>query len=120
MDRATRARLLDAVSPSLSEDLKRMTEFGPRRAGGRLDPRAPALPETLSVAEVFDSSTLIALVYLLARARGWTSREWEAERDAAIAKYLHPDHESATRRGTAVLNDEIAAWEHRLPELANV
>lgn len=54
MDRATRARLLDAVSPSLAEDLKRMTEFGPRRAGGRLDPRAPALPETLSVAEVFE------------------------------------------------------------------
>jgi magnesium transporter len=54
MDRATRARLLDAVSPSLAEDLKRMTEFGPRRAGGRLDPRAPALPETLLVAEVFE------------------------------------------------------------------
>lgn len=54
MDRATRARLLDAVSPSLAEDLKRMTEFGPRRAGGRLDPRAPALPETLSVAEVME------------------------------------------------------------------
>jgi magnesium transporter len=54
MDRATRARLLDAVSPSLADDLKRMTEFGPRRAGGRLDPRAPALPETLLVAEVFE------------------------------------------------------------------
>jgi len=54
MDRATRVRLLDAVSPSLAEDLKRMTEFGPRRAGGRLDPRAPALLETLSVAEVFE------------------------------------------------------------------
>lgn len=54
MNRATRTRLLDAVSPSLAEDLKRMTEFGPRRAGGRLDPRAPALPETLSVAEVLE------------------------------------------------------------------
>jgi magnesium transporter len=54
MDRATRARLLDAVSPALAEALKRMTEFGPRRAGGRLDPRAPALPETLSVAAVLE------------------------------------------------------------------
>ena len=54
MERTTRGRLLDAISPSLAEDLKRMTEFGPRRAGGRLDPRAPALPETLSVAEVFE------------------------------------------------------------------
>jgi magnesium transporter len=54
MDRTTRARLLDTVSPARAEDLKRMTEYGPRRAGGRLDPRAPALPETLSVSEVFE------------------------------------------------------------------
>lgn len=54
MDRPTRARLLEAVSAERAEDLKRMTEFGPRRAGGRLDPRAPALPETLSVSEVFE------------------------------------------------------------------
>ena len=54
LERATRSRLLDAISPARAEDLKRMTEYGPRRAGGRLDPRAPALPETLSVAEVFE------------------------------------------------------------------
>ncbi len=54
MDRPTRARLLEAVSAERAENLKRMTEFGPRRAGGRLDPRAPALPETLSVSEVFE------------------------------------------------------------------
>lgn len=54
VDRATRARLLDAVTPARAEDLKRMTEYGPRCAGGRLDPRAPALPETLSVSEVFE------------------------------------------------------------------
>jgi magnesium transporter len=54
LERATRSRLLDAVSPARAEDLKRMTEYGPRRAGGRLDPRAPALPETLSVSEVFE------------------------------------------------------------------
>lgn len=54
LERATRARLLDEVSPARAEELKRMTEYGPRRAGGRLDPRAPALPETLSVADVFE------------------------------------------------------------------
>jgi magnesium transporter len=54
MPRATRERLLEAVSPARAEDLKRMTDYGPRRAGGRLDPRAPAMPETLSVSEVFD------------------------------------------------------------------
>jgi magnesium transporter len=51
---ATRARLLDAIAPARAEELKRMTQYGPRCAGGRLDPRAPALPETLSVSEVFE------------------------------------------------------------------
>lgn len=54
MSHGARARLLQAVSPAHAEDLKRMTEYGPRRAGGRLDPRAPALPETLLVTEVFE------------------------------------------------------------------
>ena len=54
MDRRTRATLLEAVTPHRAQDLRRMTDFGPRRAGGRLDPRAPAMPETLSVSEVFE------------------------------------------------------------------
>jgi len=54
MEEAARSRLLSAVSPQRAEDLRRMTEYGPRRAGGRLDPRAPAMPETLSVSEVFE------------------------------------------------------------------
>lgn len=54
MSHGSRARLLEAVAPARAEELKRMTEYGPRRAGGRLDPRAPALPETLSVAEVLE------------------------------------------------------------------
>lgn len=53
-DHATRARLLDAVTPARALDLTKMTEYGPRCAGGRLDPRAPALPETLSVSEVLE------------------------------------------------------------------
>ncbi len=54
MDRTTRVRFLEAVSPARAEDLRRMTDFGPHVAGGRLDPRAPALPETLSVSQVFE------------------------------------------------------------------
>jgi Mg/Co/Ni transporter MgtE len=54
MERATRERLLAALPDARAEDLRRMTEYGPRRAGGRLDPRAPAMPETLSVSEVFE------------------------------------------------------------------
>ncbi len=54
MERATREGLLAQVERPLSEDLRRMTEYGPRRAGGRLDPRAPAMPEDLSVAEVLE------------------------------------------------------------------
>ncbi len=51
---STRARLLDGISPLRAEELRRMTDYGPRRAGGRLDPRAPAVPETLSVADVLE------------------------------------------------------------------
>jgi magnesium transporter len=54
MERQTRDRLLDAVSDKRAEELRLMTDYGPRRAGGRLDPRAPAMPETLSVSEVFE------------------------------------------------------------------
>jgi magnesium transporter len=54
MDRGTRDKLLEGVAPARAEDLRRMTDYGPRRAGGRLDPRAPALPETLAVSDVLD------------------------------------------------------------------
>lgn len=54
MSRAARATLLEHVAPARAEDLRRMTEYGPRRAGGRLDPRAPAVPEQLSVSEVLE------------------------------------------------------------------
>jgi magnesium transporter len=54
MSPARRATFLEQVSPARAEDLRRMTDFGPRRAGGRLDPRAPAVPETLSVSEVLE------------------------------------------------------------------
>ncbi len=54
MDRGTRDKLLEGVAPAHADALRRMTDYGPRRAGGRLDPRAPALPETLSVAEVLE------------------------------------------------------------------
>jgi magnesium transporter len=54
LNHATRARLLDAVTEARALDLTKMTQYGPRCAGGRLDPRAPALPETLSVSEVLE------------------------------------------------------------------
>lgn len=54
LDNATRTRLLESVTPARAADLTKMTQYGPRCAGGRLDPRAPALPETLSVSEVLE------------------------------------------------------------------
>jgi magnesium transporter len=51
---STRVRLLEGIAPARAEELRRMTDYGPRRAGGRLDPRAPAVPETLSVKEVLE------------------------------------------------------------------
>jgi len=52
MDSPDRQKLLEALPAARAQSLRTMTEFGPRRAGGRLDPRAPALHETLTVAEV--------------------------------------------------------------------
>lgn len=54
MSRGVRERFLEALPKLRAEDLRRMTDYGPRRAGGRLDPRAPALPETLLVPEVLE------------------------------------------------------------------
>ncbi len=54
MDREARGSFLQHVTPARAEGLRRMTDYGPRRAGGRLDPRAPAMPETLSVGEVLE------------------------------------------------------------------
>jgi magnesium transporter len=54
MERATRRKFLEEIRTQRAEELRRMIEWGPRRAGGRVDPRAPALPETLSVTEVLE------------------------------------------------------------------
>jgi predicted ATPase/class 3 adenylate cyclase len=70
--------------------------------------------ELVACAEIYDSSTEVALVHVIAHIRGWTDDTWARECDAAIAEYLHPDHESASRQGHAVLAAEIEAWEHRL------
>jgi predicted ATPase/class 3 adenylate cyclase/DNA-binding SARP family transcriptional activator len=70
--------------------------------------------ELVACAEIYDSSTHVALIYLLARVRGWTDESWRTDCDAAIAQYLGPDHEAAARRGPEVLNLEVDAWEQRL------
>ena len=77
------------------------------------DARAEAVVGT---AEIYDSSTLVALLHLLARLHGWTDETWAAERDAAIGRYLSPDHEAATERGFTILGEEADRWERRLSQ----
>jgi magnesium transporter len=54
MPKTERARFLDALSPARAQHMKTMTDYGPRLAGGRIDARAPALPEATTVAEAFE------------------------------------------------------------------
>jgi magnesium transporter len=49
-----RERLYDALPAASAAGLRSLTEYGAARAGGRIDPRVPMLPETLAVAEVLD------------------------------------------------------------------
>jgi hypothetical protein len=70
--------------------------------------------ELAEVMEVYDSSTTIALIFLLATLHDWPADSWAQERDAAIAHYLGPDHEAAVEQGFAVLGEEIDRVERRL------
>lgn len=72
------------------------------------DARAHRLVAT---AELYDASTHLALMHLLARLDGWKDETWERERDVAIGRYLSPHHEAAAAQGIAVLVDEVAEWE---------
>ncbi len=70
--------------------------------------------ELAACSELYDASTLVALLYLLADVCSWSDDAWDAECGAAIARYLGPDHEAAARRGFATLGDEVDRWERRL------
>ena len=67
--------------------------------------------ELVAIAELYDSSTAIALIHLLAALGGWTDETWQAERDAAIATYLSPAHEFAVEQGPVMLDEELRRWE---------
>jgi hypothetical protein len=67
-----------------------------------------------AAAEIYDSSTEVALMYVLAGVRGWSPETWASQCSVAIFEYLDPTHETATREGPAILSAEIEAWERRL------
>ncbi len=127
MERSTRAAFLAAVSPARAEDLKRMTDYGPRRAGGRLDPRAPALPETLSVAEVFERlraqpAGVLHYVYSIDSERRLTGvvsmRELMlASPEAPLGTIVSPDPEALFAHDPLEVVARHAGWKrnHALP-----
>lgn len=127
MDRATRARFLEVLPGARAEDLRRMTEYGPRRAGGRLDPRAPALPETLSVVEVFERlraypAGVMHYVYAIDAERKLTGvvnmRELMlASRDAPLGTILTRDPEALFAHDPLEVIARHAGWKrnHALP-----
>jgi Mg/Co/Ni transporter MgtE len=124
---ATRVRLLEGLSPARAEELRRMTDYGPRRAGGRLDPRAPAVPETLSVAEVLERlraapDGVMHYVYSIDSERRLTGvvnmRELMlAEPEATLASIVTRDPEALLAHDPLEVIARHAAWKrsHALP-----
>ena len=72
--------------------------------------------ELVATAELYDSSTLVGLIYLLATLGCWSDDDWTAQRKGAIARYLAPEHEAAAKRGVATLAEEVERWERRLAD----
>ena len=66
--------------------------------------------ELARVAELYDSSTHVALIHLLAVLENWTDDEWTTRRDAAIAYYLSPEHAAEAEEGPAALESELRRW----------
>jgi magnesium transporter len=127
MDRATRARFLEVLPAGRAEDLRKMTDYGPRRAGGRLDPRAPALPEILSVVEVFERlraypAGVMHYVYAIDSERRLTGvvnmRELMlAPREAPLGTILTRDPEALFAHDSLEVIARHAGWKrnHALP-----
>ncbi len=78
--------------------------------------RAAAL---VAKVELYDASTQVALIHILATLHGWTDGTWSHERDAAVGKYLSSEQEAAAKEGSGELAAEIERWErtqsHRAP-----
>ncbi len=70
--------------------------------------------ELAARAEIYDSSTNIAVLYLLATLQGWSDDSWARECDAVLARYLGPGHEPAAKEGFATLAAEVERWSRRL------
>lgn len=70
--------------------------------------------QLVATAELYDSSTYIGLLYLLAALGDWADDAWISERDIAVAHYLSPDHEAAAHQGFARLTEAIDHWDRRL------
>jgi Mg/Co/Ni transporter MgtE len=103
LPQAEAAALLEPLSPVRSAQLRMLLQYGPARAGGRVDPRAPGVPESLTADEALrrvlrepdgvlyyvyvldDAQRLVGVVNLreLMRARGDSRVEAIMVRDPA-------------------------------------
>ncbi len=66
--------------------------------------------ELARAAELYDASTEVGLIYLVARLEGWGDDDWNGRRDATIAWYLDPAHVDLSDRGPAELTAELTRW----------
>lgn len=68
----------------------------------------------LAHAELYDSSTQVALVHAWAAIEGWTGEAWNEGRDRVVSSYLAPKHEEVARIGGRVLDEEVRRWADEL------
>ena len=67
-----------------------------------------------ATAELYDASTEVGLIHLLATLHAWGDETWNHQRAAAIGHYLSPEHEPLVEQGSATLADEVDRWEKAL------
>ena len=78
--------------------------------------RARAL---VAKAEMYDSSTEVALVHALAAIDDWDDEDWTAGRERMVATYLGAEQEEAAQGGVAALDEEVDRWQRDLVELGD-
>lgn len=103
---AGRRPKLDVPTPHLLAFAWLAIEQGDRERARRL----------VAGAELYDASTEVALVHLLARVDDWPAESWAAGLDAVAGLYLSPEHEKDVERGAVDLEAEVDRWERLLAD----
>jgi hypothetical protein len=71
----------------------------------------------VACAELYDSSTALGLLHVLAAIGGWAEADWPLGHETMVGTYLGPGHDALARQGAATLDEEVERWERLLADL---